>query len=78
MDVDQKNKSEEHEQKSQIKPGETFTGKNKEGESKEDPEKALKDSRGGAGLNALEVKKDDVRDVPHVSDFLILMIDVMF
>ena len=34
--------------------GESYQGKNKEGESKEDPEKALKDSRGGAGLNTLE------------------------
>jgi len=39
------------------RPREAFTGKNKEGESMEDPEKALKDSRGGAGLNAIDADK---------------------
>ncbi|KAK4555988.1 hypothetical protein LTR86_006684 [Recurvomyces mirabilis] len=34
--------------------GESFKGTNKDGESKDDPEKALKDSRGGAGVNAPE------------------------
>ena len=62
MDVDQEDKKEE----GTIKAGDSFKGTNKDGESKEDPEKALKDSRGGPGLNALDVKKDDVRDVPHV------------
>jgi hypothetical protein len=37
--------------------GESYMGKNKEGESKDDPEKALKDSRGGSGLNTLEPEK---------------------
>jgi len=65
MDVDNKDTKDE----GTIKPGDTFKGKNKDGESKEDPEKALKDSRGGQGLNTLDVKKDDVRDVPHVGGF---------
>ncbi|KAI5210046.1 hypothetical protein E4T39_00473 [Aureobasidium subglaciale] len=34
--------------------GESYQGQNREGESKDDPEKALKDSRGGQGLNTLE------------------------
>ncbi|KAH0164285.1 hypothetical protein KCU67_g5218, partial [Aureobasidium melanogenum] len=34
--------------------GESYQGQNKEGESKDDPEKALKDSRGGQGLNTIE------------------------
>ncbi|KAK5705522.1 hypothetical protein LTR97_002641 [Elasticomyces elasticus] len=34
--------------------GDEFKGKTKEGEDKSDPEKSLKDSRGGAGLNALD------------------------
>jgi len=63
------------------KAREAFSGKNKEGESMEDPEKALKDSRGGAGLNALDggkpsetangLNKADVQqseaEAPHVS-----------
>ena len=48
-------------------PGESFTGENKEGESKEDPEKALKDSRGGAGLNALDQVKADENDAGKTS-----------
>lgn len=36
------------------KIGEGFEGKTREGEDKTDPEKSLKDSRGGAGLNSLE------------------------
>ncbi|GAB7344399.1 hypothetical protein MBLNU457_2253t2 [Dothideomycetes sp. NU457] len=61
------------------KAREAFSGQNKEGESMEDPEKALKDSRGGAGLNALDggkpsatadgLNKADVKqseaEVPH-------------
>ncbi|KAK3068349.1 hypothetical protein LTR53_014165 [Teratosphaeriaceae sp. CCFEE 6253] len=39
--------------------GDSFKGENKEGESMDDPEKALKDSRGGAGLNALDEVKAD-------------------
>lgn len=39
------------------KVGESFEGTNKEGESKDDPEKALKDSRGGAGLNSIDPEK---------------------
>ncbi|KAI4726070.1 hypothetical protein E4T49_06149 [Aureobasidium sp. EXF-10728] len=34
--------------------GESYQGQNREGESKDDPEKALKDARGGQGLNTLE------------------------
>lgn len=45
-----------------VMPGDSFKGENKEGESKEDPEKALKDSRGGAGLNALDDVKADEGD----------------
>lgn len=53
-----------------FKPGDSFKDKNREGESKEDPEKALKDSRGGPGLNALDhVDKPDLEDPPHVSHF---------
>ncbi|KAF2157860.1 hypothetical protein K461DRAFT_290132 [Myriangium duriaei CBS 260.36] len=37
-----------------FKAGDSFKGQNKDGESKTDPEKALKDSRGGSGLNKLE------------------------
>ncbi|KAH0294201.1 hypothetical protein KCU62_g763, partial [Aureobasidium sp. EXF-3399] len=37
--------------------GESYQGENREGESKDDPEKALKDSRGGAGLNSIEPDK---------------------
>ncbi|EMC96042.1 hypothetical protein BAUCODRAFT_34808 [Baudoinia panamericana UAMH 10762] len=44
------------------KPGESFEGENKEGETKSDPEKALKDSRGGSGLNALDHVKADEND----------------
>lgn len=44
-------------------PGESFKGENKEGEAKSDPEKALKDSRGGAGLNALDVTPGAKADV---------------
>lgn len=40
-------------------PGDSFKGETKEGESKDDPEKALKDSRGGAGMNALDQVKAD-------------------
>lgn len=38
-------------------PGDSFKGVTKDGESKEDPEKALKDTRGHAGLNALDQVK---------------------
>jgi len=51
--------------------GDSFKGENREGESKSDPEKALKDSRGGPGLNALDDDKPVVEDVPHVSLFAI-------
>lgn len=47
--------------------GEAFKGKNKHGESKDDPEKALKDSRGGPGLNAgtpKEEPKDESKEEP--------------
>nr|POE48127.1 hypothetical protein CFP56_01455 [Quercus suber] len=44
------------------KPGESFEGTNKDGEDKSDPEKALKDSRGGQGLNALDDVKADPDD----------------
>nr|POE93329.1 hypothetical protein CFP56_19341 [Quercus suber] len=44
------------------KPGESFQGTNKDGEDKSDPEKALKDSRGGKGLNALDEVKADPDD----------------
>lgn len=42
--------------------GHSYQGENKEGESKTDPEKALKDSRGGAGMNALDQVKADEGD----------------
>lgn len=53
-----------------IKAGESWEGTNREGESKEDPEKALKDSRGGQGLNTLPVDKPVVKDVPNVGCIL--------
>ena len=37
-----------------LKNGDEFEGKTKEGEDKSDPEKSLKDSRGGAGVNVVE------------------------
>ena len=50
----------EHGKEAIVNAGDSFKGKNKEGESMDDPEKALKDSRGGAGVNALdEVKADE-------------------
>jgi hypothetical protein len=52
--------------------GDSFKGKNKEGESKKDPEKGLKDSRGGPGLNVLDVDKSNkpaAKDIPQVSFF---------
>ena len=49
------------------KPGDSFKGKNKEGESMDDPEKALKDSRGGPGLNALDQVKADEGDAGTTS-----------
>ncbi|GAB7348356.1 hypothetical protein MBLNU459_g6798t1 [Dothideomycetes sp. NU459] len=50
-------------------PGDSFKGKNKEGEDKADPEKALKDSRGGAGVNVVEDEKpaDKPDGVPQAS-----------
>lgn len=42
--------------------GDGFKGKTKEGEDKSDPEKSLKDSRGGAGLNALDKVRASERD----------------
>lgn len=48
------NKAKEH--------GDSFKGETKEGEDKSDPEKSLKDSRGGAGLNALDQVKADEGD----------------
>lgn len=49
-------------------PGDSFKGQNRHGESKDDPEKALKDSRGGAGLNVLDAKPptNETKDVPQV------------
>ena len=48
--------------------GESYQGQNKEGESKDDPEKALKDSRGGQGLNTIEPEnpKPKPEDLPIV------------
>ncbi|KAH0270006.1 hypothetical protein KCU71_g19033, partial [Aureobasidium melanogenum] len=48
--------------------GESYQGQNKEGESKDDPEKALKDSRGGQGLNTIEPEnpKPKPDDLPIV------------
>lgn len=51
-----------------ITAGDSFKGENKHGESKEDPEKALKDSRGDKGLNAVDdTEKPDIdrKDIPH-------------
>lgn len=52
-------------------PGDSFKGETKEGESKADAEKALKDSRGGAGANALDQVKaseDDPGKTSKVGD----------
>lgn len=48
--------------------GESYHGENKEGESKSDPEKALKDARGGQGLNTIEPEnpKPKPEDLPIV------------
>jgi hypothetical protein len=58
--------------------GESYQGQNREGESKDDPEKALKDSRGGAGLNTIEPDKPKpkpenlpiVRNTPILNQFI--------
>lgn len=52
-----------------IKPGDSFKGENRHGETKEDPEKALKDSRGSSGLNAIPSQTEQAGkdEVPHVS-----------
>lgn len=42
--------------------GESFVGKTKEGTDKSDPREALKDTRGGAGFNALDQVKADEKD----------------
>ncbi|PSK56711.1 hypothetical protein B9Z65_6335 [Elsinoe australis] len=47
------------------KPLDSFKGQNKEGESKDDPEKALKDSRAGNGLNTVDGKTNEKKDVPQ-------------
>ncbi len=52
----------EHAKEAIVNAGDSFKGKNKEGESMDDPEKALKDSRGGAGVNALDKVKADEGD----------------
>lgn len=54
--------------------GESYQGENKEGESKDDPEKALKDSRGGAGLNTIEPEKPKPKpdNLPIVSTIQLL------
>ena len=49
------------------KPGQSFEGQTKDGESMKDPEKALKESRGGQGLNAIGGDKPQAKGVPHVS-----------
>jgi len=49
------------------KAGDSFKGETKEGESKDDPEKSLKDSRGGAGMNALDQVKADEGDAGTTS-----------
>lgn len=48
---------------------EAFKGKTSEGEDRSDPEKALKDHRGHAGLNSMSAGKDDKpsEDVPKVT-----------
>lgn len=56
-----------HEEKGEVRGGDSFEGQNKEGESKDDPEKALKDSRGGAGVNALDKVKADEGDAGTTS-----------
>ncbi|KAL1310860.1 hypothetical protein AAFC00_001092 [Neodothiora populina] len=52
-------------QKKNIRPGESFEGTTKEGEDKSDPEKSLKDSRGGGGLNTMDVDKPVKNDAPE-------------
>ncbi|TKA77769.1 hypothetical protein B0A55_04686 [Friedmanniomyces simplex] len=47
--------------------GDSFKGQNKEGEGKDDTEKALKDSRGGAGMNALDKVQADEGDAGKTS-----------
>ncbi|KAK4549003.1 hypothetical protein LTR36_008776 [Oleoguttula mirabilis] len=42
--------------------GDSFKGETKDGESKDDPEKALKSTRGGSGFNALDQVKADEND----------------
>lgn len=61
--------------------GESYQGQNKEGESKNDPEKALKDSRGGQGLNTIEPenpkpKPDDLPIVCPIRPFAIIFSNV--
>lgn len=48
-------------------PGDSFKGKTKDGESKDDPEKALKDLRNGSGMNALDQVKADENDTGSTS-----------
>jgi hypothetical protein len=53
--------------------GESYQGNNREGEAKDDPEKALKDSRGGQGLNTIEPDKPKPKpeNLPIVSSFML-------
>jgi len=50
-----------------MEHGEPFKGKNEAGEDKSDPEKALKDSRGHGGANALDKVQADEGDAPKTS-----------
>lgn len=50
-----------------MEHGEPFKGKNADGEHKSDPEKALKDSRGAGGANALDKVQADEDDAGKTS-----------
>ncbi|KAH0267165.1 hypothetical protein KCU91_g10279, partial [Aureobasidium melanogenum] len=62
----EKTKAEAKDDGSIKQVGESYHGENKEGESKSDPEKALKDARGGQGLNTIEPEnpKPKPEDLP--------------
>lgn len=57
-----KEESKFDESKALKKPGQSWEGTTQTGESKDDPEKSLKDSRGGLGVNVLEKVKADPKD----------------
>lgn len=66
-DYQDKNPSANGKSKETIEACDSFKGKNKDGEPNDDPEKALKNSRGGPGLNAGPNKGEAEESVPQVS-----------